>query len=632
MATGASLPDGGAQRRDQHPARQHQLDAGARGAAALERVRRRPAQAPARHPPWRQRHGHLRQRARVPGHVGPLAAPCRADDDSGAVERQPGHGSGGARLLRIPLVADGAVGRPGLDCLHRRHRHRRRARPQRPAPVALHRHHRRPGDHGLGSRRARHPRRARGHQGPAAARQDAARGHGPGAHRQRRRAEARPGGGAALRRLAARAPGGHRAAPQGARRTARSPDRAQAAAGVRLHPGRPAPAADADGHERRGADRLDGHRHGAGRAVRASAPALRLLRAALRPGHQSAARRHPRRDRHLDGLHHRAREQPARGRSEGVPADQDRVPHPPQRSGGQAAPPAAWLALPVDDPAAALQPGRGRTGPRAGHGGALPQGQSGGGRRLRHPHPFGSRRRCHPRADSEPAGNGRRAPPPGARGLAHQVRSARRERRCPRSAPRGAAHGLRRRRRQSLPGLRVAPRSHPSGPAARGHRGPGSHRLPQGPQQGRAEGDVQDGHLDLAELLRRADLRGRRPRPRLRREVLHVHLVADRRRGPEDHLGGSAPAPRAGLRPPPGRAGRTRQRRRIPVAPRRRSAPLQSRHRVPPAARDAHRQVQHLQGIHAARRRPEPEARHAARPVHDEGRGPARAAGRGRAE
>ena len=41
--------------------------------------------------------------------------------------------------------------------------------------------------------------------------------------------------------------------------------------------------------------------------------------------------------------------------------------------------------------------------------------------------------------------------------------------------------------------------------------------LHQGAQQGRAEGDVEDGHLDAAELLRRADLRGDRPRSRVRR-------------------------------------------------------------------------------------------------------------------
>ena len=46
--------------------------------------------------------------------------------------------------------------------------------------------------------------------------------------------------------------------------------------------------------QRRGAGRLDGHRHAAGRALGPAAAALQLLQAALRPGHQSAARLHPR--------------------------------------------------------------------------------------------------------------------------------------------------------------------------------------------------------------------------------------------------------------------------------------------------------------------------------------------------
>ena len=72
------------------------------------------------------------------------------DDDSGAVGRttrsmQPELQG----VLRIPLVADGAVGRSGVDRLHRRHGHRRGARSQRPAPVALLRHEGRPRDHGV---------------------------------------------------------------------------------------------------------------------------------------------------------------------------------------------------------------------------------------------------------------------------------------------------------------------------------------------------------------------------------------------------------------------------------------------------------------------------------------------------
>ena len=40
-------------------------------------------------------------------------------------------------LLRLPLLPDGAVGRPRRGRLHRRPRHRRDARPQRPAPGPL---------------------------------------------------------------------------------------------------------------------------------------------------------------------------------------------------------------------------------------------------------------------------------------------------------------------------------------------------------------------------------------------------------------------------------------------------------------------------------------------------------------
>jgi glutamate synthase (NADPH/NADH) large chain len=47
--------------------------------------------------------------------------------------------------------------------------------------------------------------------------------------------------------------------------------------------------------------------------------------------------------------------------------------------------------------------------------------------------------------------------------------------------------------------------------------------LHQVDRQGHAQGDVQDGHLDLPVLLRRADLRRRRPEDRFRREVLHRH-------------------------------------------------------------------------------------------------------------
>ena len=47
--------------------------------------------------------------------------------------------------------------------------------------------------------------------------------------------------------------------------------------------------------------------------------------------------------------------------------------------------------------------------------------------------------------------------------------------------------------------------------------------LHQGGRQGPAQGHVQDGHLDLPVLLRRADLRRDRPVARLRRRVFHRH-------------------------------------------------------------------------------------------------------------
>ena len=51
----------------------------------------------------------------------------------------------------------------------------------------------------------------------------------------------------------------------------------------------------------------------------------------------------------------------------------------------------------------------------------------------------------------------------------------------------------------------------------------------------------------LAELLRRADFRGRRPRQGVRRPLLHLDGVADRRRRPRRRRGGGAEAARAGV-------------------------------------------------------------------------------------
>ena len=59
-------------------------------------------------------------------------------------------------------------------------------------------------------------------------------------------------------------------------------------------------------------------------------------------------------------------------------------------------------------------------------------------------------------------------------------------------------------------------------PAARDVGREGDLQLHQGDRQGPDEGDVEDGHLDLHVVLRRADLRSRRPEQVAGRQVLHA--------------------------------------------------------------------------------------------------------------
>ena len=96
-------------------------------------------------------------------------------------------------------------------------------------------------------------------------------------------------------------------------------------------------------------------------------------------------------------------------------------------------------------------------------------------------------------------------------GLAHQHRTGGRDRLGARGSPFRAAGRLRRRSDPSLPGAangrasaRVAPAI--STPERLGEA------LHQGDLQGTLQGDVEDGHLDLPVVLRRADLRGGGPR------------------------------------------------------------------------------------------------------------------------
>ena len=126
-----------------------------------------------------------------------------------------------------------------------------------------------------------------------------------------------------------------------------------------------------------------------------------------------------------------------------------------------------------------------------------------------------TRRGCAP--DPVAAAHVGRAPPPDPGEDPHQGRPGRRGRRRPRGAPHGAAGRVRRRRHQPLPGLRVD-RGHDRAGGLHGLGGidpaQGGQELHQGGRQGRAQGDVQDGHLDGGLLHRRAGLRGHRPRRR----------------------------------------------------------------------------------------------------------------------
>ena len=93
-----------------------------------------------------------------------------------------------------------------------------------------------------------------------------------------------------------------------------------------------------------------------------------------------------------------------------------------------------------------------------------------------------------------------------------QVGLRRRGRRRPRGAPRRAAHRLRRGRGQPLPGDgdRRGPRPR-TAPSPASTAGEGRRQPDQGARQGRAQGDVQDGHLHGRVLPRRPGLRGDRP-------------------------------------------------------------------------------------------------------------------------
>ena len=136
----ASIPHDLPQRRDQYAARQHQLDPRAPGRDLLAHARPGSGQGVAADLRRTVGFGLVRQCAGAAGDGRLLGRPRHDDDDSGGVGKPHPDGSRAPRILRIPRGDDGAVGRPGLDRLHRWTADRRDARPQRAASLPLHRH------------------------------------------------------------------------------------------------------------------------------------------------------------------------------------------------------------------------------------------------------------------------------------------------------------------------------------------------------------------------------------------------------------------------------------------------------------------------------------------------------------
>ena len=381
--------------------------------------------------------------------------------------------------------------------------------------------------------------------------------------------------------------------------------------------------------------RLDGQRHAARRALGQPQAALQLLQAALRPGHQPADRSDP--------------------RGAGDVAQVSLIGPKPNLLGHRRAEPAA---APRSVPAGArlLRDGEGAPH-RALHAGQVP------GVRARHhlPRVLGQGGdRGAPRV-ARRAGRGRRAlghldhhASPTARWTASAWRSPR----CSRSrrststwsrracAPRPAWWSRPARAREvhhfALLGGYGAEAVHPY--LALETRAVGAHGswqawtgrkaiedLRQGGRQGTQEGDVQDGHLDLHVLHRRADLRGGRVVAHAGGQVLHRHRLERRAASTSFEVAEEA-MPRASRRvrrARPGAQGRARRRRRIRLARARRGARVDAGRDRQAAARLARQLVRDVQGVCRDHQRPVAAPHDVPRAVRVPLRRPAAGANRG---
>ena len=525
----ASVPDDRPQRRDQHAAGQRQLDERARVAAGVRALRRRPREDPAGRSSRRLRLGDVRQRARAARARGPVAAARDDDDDPRGLPGPRGHLARARRVLRLPPVPDGGLGRPGGDRVHRRARDRRDARPQRPASGAVARDRGRLGDPRLRDGCARGGAGERRAEGAAAAREAVPRRRRSRPDRPGRRSEANGCLAAPLRRVVPERGRPARGSAGAREPRVPRPAAAHSPARVRLHAGRHEGDPRSARAERGGGDRVDGQRSAAGGALRPAAGPLLVLQAAVRPGDEPADRLDPRGGRDERRGERRLGAQPAR-RDAGARAPARDRESDPARRGARAAPPDRLGRLPRAHDRHDVA-GRGRAGgSRAGRRAHLRRGGRGAGRRREHHRPLRSRRRAGARAGPVAPRGLRPAPPPGARRHAPAGRADRRVRRAAQRAERGRARRVRRGGREPVSDARDARRARRSRSAAARHdEGRGAAPRDQGDRQGPAEDDLEDGHLDDPVVLRRPGLRGDRALARARRPSLHRHRLAHRR-------------------------------------------------------------------------------------------------------
>ena len=442
--------------------------------------------------------------------------------------------------------------------------------------------------------------------------------------------------------MAARAPGGPQRPARRTGAAARVRLRAsQQAARLRIHVRGAAHDPGADGAHGQRADRLDGQRRAAGGSLRRTQAALQLLQAALRPGYQSAHRRHPRGVDHRHGHHDGTGGEPPGGAAGELPADSPAQPRPGHGGPGASAGAGRRQRTPLRHRADAVL-ARGRR--RRARGSARRHVPAGRRRRRRGGYaadPVRPRRGRPPCADPGPARHLGRPPPPDPSRNPHLGGAGDRVRRTARGPSHGRADWLRGQRGLSLPCLRQHRRRHRRGPVHRSRggrrqRARGSERirprgradrqrqrsggprrgvpparalqLPQGAPEGHRQGHLQDGDLDHPGLSRSAGVRVGGHLPRRGGPLFHRHGGAPVGREPGGDRG------RVG-RPPPARLRRAERRQRRPGGGRRH--PVAGRRRVPPQQSTDHPQaatllpdrgLRRIQGVQRAGGRPAGEA------------------------